>query len=71
MDKRYTVTFQPSIPNIDRCLKDVESMGVSIQSAQRFIGTAIVRADEKQVEQLKAMVEVVGVKETGVFSAIS
>ncbi len=68
--KRYTLTFKTSVADIERPLDRVRSIGVQVQSMQKFIGTAVVRADSAQVEKLKAMDEVAGIAETGTLAVM-
>jgi hypothetical protein len=69
MARRYTITFNPKLSNIEEPLKRVENLGVVVQSAQHFIGTAVVEANDEQVEKVKRLNSVAGVTETGSVSA--
>ena len=70
MKKRYTITFDPKLSSIDEPLDQIRKLGVEVQSAQRFIGTAIVNADENQVARVRDMDAIKGVTETTTFTAM-
>ena len=70
MKKRYTITFNPKLASIDEPLRIIKSFGVEVQSTQRFIGTAVVEADERQVKRVQDMDAIAGVTETGSFRAM-
>ena len=70
MRKRYTVTFDSKLSSFDKPLKQVQDLGVDVQSAQRFIGTAVVEASTAQVKKMKQVDGVSGVTETGMISAM-
>jgi hypothetical protein len=67
MKKRYTVTFKPSLIGIDDTLKEIAKLGVEVQSAQLFIGTAIVAANVRQIRKVRALSAIKGITETGTF----
>ena len=71
MEKRFTVTFDPLLTDIDDALKQIEDLGVVVQSVQRFIGTAIVAADVDQVKNLSELSTIAGISETGTFQALT
>lgn len=68
--KRYTVTFKTDIPDIEEPLQRVRALGIDVRSAQKFIGTAIVDADESQLQALQDMDEVIAVTETGKMTIV-
>ena len=68
--KQYTVTFKAEIADIEEPLQRVREMGIAIRSAQKFIGTAIVEAEESQVQALQNMDEVMAVTETGKMTLV-
>lgn len=70
MRKRYTVTFDSKLANFDKPLKQVQNLGVQVQSAQRFIGTAVVEASTAQLKKMKQVDGVSGITETGMIAAM-
>lgn len=70
MKKRYTITFNPKLLNIDGPLKQIKELGVEVQSTQRFIGTAVVSADADQMRKVRDMDAIKGIAETGTFQAM-
>lgn len=70
MKKRYTITFDPKLSSIDEPLEQIRKLGIEVQSTQRFIGTAVVTADEHQVERVRDMDAIKGVTETATFRAM-
>lgn len=68
--KRYTVTFKSSIPDIEEPLIRLRDIGVQVESAQKFIGTAVVNANTSQLKQLKEMDEIAYISETGTMSVV-
>ena len=70
MKKRYTVTFHPKLLNIDHTLQQIERLGIEVESAQRFIGTAVVSAEPEQLEKVRKMDAIKGITETRLFHAM-
>lgn len=53
MTDHYTLTFEPTIVNLEKELLWVKALGVSVQSKQSFLGTAIVIATPEQVKAIE------------------
>jgi hypothetical protein len=67
---RYTITFNPNLSSILKPLQKIQDLGINIESAQNFIGTAIVQANEDQLSQLNKITDIVGITKTTTVSAI-
>jgi hypothetical protein len=70
MKKRYTITFNTDLSDIEEPLKEIEKLGVTVQSAQHFIGTAIVTADANQLKRVRSLGAIKGITETGTVKAM-
>lgn len=70
MKKRYTITFDSKLASIAEPLERLKKMGVEVQSAQYFIGTAVVRADERLLKRVRDMDVIAGITETGSVRAL-